>query len=172
VVWRGLWVRELWCFENPPFPALTPESEPPARARTEREAAEERMATSPCSSCHLLIDPFGLALEQFDAIGRFRTEDENGNPVDPAVTLPEEVGGMSVANAAELGAALSGDRFVACLGKSFIDDALAEPEVALDGCEVEEVLERFDASGERSLAALIREVALSKALAVRREVDP
>jgi hypothetical protein len=170
VVMRGVWMQQLLCIETPPFPDLM-SFDPPPPTTTEREKAEARMAIAPCSGCHLGIDPFGLALDQFDAIGRFRTEDENGNSIDPAVTLPEEAGGAAVANAVELGAAV-GDQFVACLTKSFFDYALAEGSVELDGCEVEAVLEAQSASGDHSFTELVRQVALSKALAVRGVVQP
>jgi hypothetical protein len=171
VVMRGTWMQRLLCIETPPFPDFSEPLEPPPPTTTEREKAEARMATAPCSACHLGIDPFGLALDQFDAIGRFRTEDENGNPIDPAVTLPAEVGGVAVGNAVELGAAVS-ERFVACMTKSFFDYALAEGSVKLDGCEVGAVLEAQDASGDRSFSELVRRVALSRALAVRGAAQP
>ena len=55
----------------------------------------ERMAahrSSPaCSSCHRMIDPIGLSLENFDAIGRWRTKGEDGVPVDASGGLPSGV---------------------------------------------------------------------------------
>ena len=61
----------------------TPANAPPATIR-------ERLAlhrTSPtCASCHSVIDPLGFALEQYDAIGAWRTRDENGRPVDTRST--------------------------------------------------------------------------------------
>jgi hypothetical protein len=172
VVMRGTWMQGLLCIETPPFPDLGSEPlEPLPASTTEREKAEARMATAPCSGCHLGIDPFGLALDEFDAIGRFRTEDENGNPIDPAVTLPAEAGGVAVANAVELGAAV-GDQFAACMTKSFLDYALAEGSAELDGCEVEAVLEAQRASADPSFTELVRQVALSKALAVRGAAQP
>ncbi len=172
VVLRGTWVRELLCLENPPFPDFSEPIVPPQETTTEREKAEARMETPPCNGCHVLIDPFGLALDQFDAIGRFRTEDENGNLIDPAVTLPEEAGGLAVANAVELGAAISGEPFIACMAKSFFDYALAEGSVALDGCEVEAVLDARSASGDLSFSELVRKVALSKTLTMRGGAEP
>ena len=46
-------------------------------------------ATNPaCSSCHRLMDPIGLSMENFDAIGRWRTKGEDGAPVDASGGLP------------------------------------------------------------------------------------
>jgi hypothetical protein len=169
IVLRGVFLQSLLCVETPPFPDLI-EFEPPMGPLSEREQAEFRLATAPCNGCHTSIDPFGIALGQFDAIGRARSEDSMGFPIDTAVTLPVEVGGQSVANAAELGAAVAEGPFVDCLVKSFLDYALAESEA--DDCEVERVIKAHRASGDPSFSGLIRQVALSKALAVRGAREP
>src|SRR5262249_21517608 len=53
-----------------------------------RERLAEHRSNASCASCHRLIDPAGFALEQFDAVGRWRTLDE-GRPVDAAGGLPD-----------------------------------------------------------------------------------
>src|SRR5262249_32768515 len=53
-----------------------------------RERLAEHRSSASCASCHRLIDPVGFALEQFDAVGRWRTLDE-GRPVDAAGGLPD-----------------------------------------------------------------------------------
>ncbi|HLI82528.1 MAG TPA: DUF1592 domain-containing protein [Bryobacteraceae bacterium] len=53
---------------------------------TMREQMEMHRAVEPCKSCHKIMDPIGLALENFDAVGAWRTED-NGNPIDAAGML-------------------------------------------------------------------------------------
>ena len=57
--------------------------------RTVRERMEQHRANAACNSCHRMIDPIGLALDNFDVTGAWRIRD-NGMPVD-AATL-EEVG--------------------------------------------------------------------------------
>ena len=44
---------------------------------------------SSCNGCHSQIDPYGLALENYDAVGRYRTVDENAlnKPIDPSGQL-------------------------------------------------------------------------------------
>src|ERR1043165_9180057 len=42
-----------------------------------------------CAVCHIRIDPFGFALEQYDPIGRFRAKDLGGRPVDASVQLKD-----------------------------------------------------------------------------------
>ncbi len=51
-----------------------------------RERMELHRANPPCSSCHSVMDPLGFALENFDAVGRWRTLD-SGQPIDSSGTL-------------------------------------------------------------------------------------
>src|SRR5690606_23044958 len=90
---RGQWILEnLLGTDVPPPPPgveadLSDES-PVAVAATLRGSLELHRANSVCASCHARIDPFGLALENFDLIGRWRDTD-GGQPIDSVVTLPD-----------------------------------------------------------------------------------
>ena len=53
-----------------------------------RDRMEEHRKSPACSGCHKLMDPIGLALENFDGIGRWRTMD-NGAMIDPASQLAD-----------------------------------------------------------------------------------
>ncbi len=89
-------VRGKWLLENmlgtppPPPPANVPALKETAVAASLpiRERLAEHRANVSCASCHRLIDPVGFALEQFDAVGRWRALDE-GRPVDAAGGLPD-----------------------------------------------------------------------------------
>jgi hypothetical protein len=52
-----------------------------------RELLEEHRTNPACAACHALFDPFGLALEQYDGIGKFRTTYANGTSIDPATEM-------------------------------------------------------------------------------------
>jgi hypothetical protein len=52
-----------------------------------REKLEQHRASPDCAACHQVLDPIGLGLENFDAIGRYRTAYENGDPVDASGTF-------------------------------------------------------------------------------------
>jgi hypothetical protein len=52
-----------------------------------REAMAQHRASPVCASCHNRMDPLGLSLENFDAVGRWRNRDESGKPVDASATL-------------------------------------------------------------------------------------
>ena len=53
-----------------------------------RERLKQHRANAACASCHELMDPVGFALENFDAVGRWR-ETEAGKPIDAAGGLPD-----------------------------------------------------------------------------------
>jgi Protein of unknown function (DUF1588)/Protein of unknown function (DUF1592)/Protein of unknown function (DUF1585) len=91
-VLRGKWVMEvLLGSPPPPPPPNVPDLEATAEAedgrlRTVRERMEQHRASPACASCHRMIDPIGLALENFDVTGAWRIRD-NGMPVDAASAL-------------------------------------------------------------------------------------
>ena len=90
-------VRGKWVLENilgtppPPPPADVPalEATTAGRTLTMREAMEQHRANPVCASCHRVMDPLGLALEPFDAIGRWRTANETKVPMDLSGVLPD-----------------------------------------------------------------------------------
>ena len=86
-VMRGKWVMEVLLGSPPPppppnVPALE-DTKGTANGKllTVRERMEEHRKNPACASCHRVIDPLGLALENFDVTGRWRIKD-NGFPVD------------------------------------------------------------------------------------------
>jgi hypothetical protein len=91
-VLRGKWVMEVLLGTPPPAPPpnvpdldATPDAGD-GRLRTVRERMEQHRANPSCSSCHRMIDPIGLALDNFDVTGAWRIRD-NGMPVDAASTF-------------------------------------------------------------------------------------
>jgi hypothetical protein len=89
-VLRGVWVlNNLLSSPPPPPPANVPaldESPVDGRKLTTREQVERHRADKTCASCHARFDPLGFALENYDVIGRWRTEDEGG-VIDASDTL-------------------------------------------------------------------------------------
>lgn len=83
-VLRGNWLLQaVLGTPVPPPPADVPElKEHGPKPATVREMLEKHRAAKACSSCHDRIDPLGFALENFDAIGRYRDKDEAGLPLD------------------------------------------------------------------------------------------
>ena len=87
---RGAWVLDVLLGTPPPRPpADVPpleENEAGERHLSVRERTMEHRANTFCASCHNVIDPVGFALENFDAVGAWRTRD-SGFPVDPSGTI-------------------------------------------------------------------------------------
>ena len=90
-------VRGKWLLENilgappPPPPADVPplEENDVSGARSMRERMERHRENPVCASCHAQMDPLGFALENFDAVGRWRDLAEDGGPIDAVAALPD-----------------------------------------------------------------------------------
>ena len=88
---RGMWVLEnlLGIHPNPPPPDIEP-IEPDTRGVTTiRQKMEKHRSTATCYECHRKIDPFGLALENYDHLGVWRDSYNKALPIDSAVELPD-----------------------------------------------------------------------------------
>jgi hypothetical protein len=91
-VLRGNWVVETLLGEKlPKPPPNVPQlpAEEGADKLTTRQQVEKHAKDPACAVCHVRIDPFGFALEKFDAIGRFREKDLGGLAVDTKVKLKD-----------------------------------------------------------------------------------
>ena len=152
-VLRGKFVRtKLMCQNVPPppmdvdisVPAVT--SAPTAR---ERFAAHESAATS-CKSCHVMMDPIGLAFEGFDAIGKYRTS-ENGVTLDLSGQIVGSAGGAldgTFNGVRELATKLAGsDQVRDCVATQWFRYAAGRTEEVPDGCSLTTLQDAFGASG-------------------------
>jgi cytochrome c5 len=92
-VLRGKWVLEnILGTPPPPPPGNVPplkENATEGKALTMRERMAEHRVNPACSGCHQLMDPAGLSMENFDAIGRWRTRGESGTAIDASGGLPD-----------------------------------------------------------------------------------
>lgn len=88
---RGNWLSEVLLGEKLPRPPknVPPLAETAPEGMTERQMTERHSSDPACNKCHLRVDPFGYALESFDAIGRFRERDANGLPIDTKTKLAD-----------------------------------------------------------------------------------
>jgi hypothetical protein len=90
-VLRGKYVLEnLLASPPPPPPPDVPslEVERSGQPLSMKEAMQRHRASPACAGCHAKMDPIGFALENFDALGRWRAE-ENGRPIEVSSTLPD-----------------------------------------------------------------------------------
>jgi hypothetical protein len=106
-------VRGKWILDNllgappPPMPANVPplNENPSGKVLTMRERMEEHRANPVCASCHQIMDPIGFSLENFDAVGSWRTREGGtlGTPIDASGQLLD---GTKVSGPVELRQAL------------------------------------------------------------------
>ena len=126
-VLRGKWVLENLLGTPPPLPPpdvpSLEETADDGRSLSMREAMEQHRANPVCSSCHKLMDPPGFAMEQFDAVGKFRTHNEANKLIDASGVLPD---GMEFNGVAGLRDALlqRPDLFVTTLTEKLMTYAL------------------------------------------------
>jgi hypothetical protein len=125
-VLRGKWLLENILNAPPPDPPpnvpaldVTIKNNPTA---TVRQQLEIHRANPTCFACHARMDPLGMGLENFDAVGAWRTQDGT-HPVDASGKLPD---GRSFNGPAELRAILKDDRdaFIECLAEKLMTYAL------------------------------------------------
>ena len=180
VVPRGFAVKALFTCMVTPAPSVTTGSDviderQSLDTQTAQEQAAWRAARPACASCHASFDPYGLVLDWYDVVGRFRTEDDLGKPVDGHATLPLEVGGTEVQSAVELADVLSRtDAFTNCMAASALQYALMDAAVELPvplhnqaGCAAAGIANDLRKSNDRSFTELFRAVATSPAFGVR-----
>jgi hypothetical protein len=122
---RGKWILEnLLNAPPPPPPPDIPTVDEAAvgSAGTLREQLEKHRSNTTCASCHSRMDPLGFGLENFDAIGAWRTH-EGKFPIDAKGALPD---GRSFAGPVELAAILKSDRdaFAECISEKMLTYAL------------------------------------------------
>jgi hypothetical protein len=103
---RGLFMLQAFFCQTPEPPPSGVDTTPPVAdpTLTTRQRLELLTAAPGCGDCHATFDPMGMALEHFDAIGRYR-ETENGRAIDASGTFED---GTTFNGARELGAALRG----------------------------------------------------------------
>lgn len=175
---RGYMIRKsLLCTEPPPPNGITI---PPVVKRegvTARSVFEQHRAEEPCKSCHVLMDPLGLPLENFDEFGRYRDMDE-GQPVDASggLTLVGSKGNARdpaaapINGATDLGTQLASlPEAQKCLVQTWFRYAAGHQEDALDTCTLNALIERFGGSGGK-LDDLV--VGLATSDGFRYRMDP
>jgi len=122
---RGVWVLEQVLGEHvPPAPPNVPSLEKQDKTKvaslTLRQRTELHRKNPVCANCHKVLDPIGFGLENFDAIGRWREQDEGGGAIDATGELP---GGKRFSSPFELKKLIAGR--TADFSRNFTEKLLA-----------------------------------------------
>ena len=169
-VFRGKWVLMNVLGTPPPepppnVPALV-DKKTQAKVQTMRDRMAQHRANPACSACHALIDPAGFALENFDAIGRWRVVDESFNPIDASGALPD---GTTFNGVQELRGALirKPERFVTTVTEKLLTYALGRGLEYYDMPAVRRIVREAAKDGYR-FQTIVRGVAESYPFTMRR----
>ena len=173
VVIRGKWILEnLFGMPPPPPPPDIPELEeaaPEGEHLTLRELMTLHSQSPTCASCHVRMDPIGFALENFDAIGRWRDKDGEV-PIDASGELP---GGIQFSGPEELKQTLTTvlkDAFARTVVEKLLTYALGRGLEYYDRPVVRALAREGEASSYR-FADLIVEVTKSMPFLMRRGAE-
>jgi mono/diheme cytochrome c family protein len=172
VVQRGKWILEnLLGAPPPPPPPDVPDLKPrgkDGRLLSMREQMDAHRANPICASCHARMDPIGFALENYDAVGRWRTKDA-GTVIDASGKLPD---GTKFNGPAELKKILltgHRDEFVTTVTEKLLTYALGRGLEAYDAPAVRAIM-REAARDEYRLPALINAIINSKPFQMRKRL--
>lgn len=147
---RGVFIqRQVLCAKLPDPPGTIDTTLPPFDGviKTTRDAVEVHTSPDACTGCHSLINPAGYALENFDAVGAWRTT-ENGEPLDTVATLPLGGGELAVAGAVDLIEGLAESEVAQrCYLTQWFRYGYGREEDPIDACTIDALDETMKSSG-------------------------
>jgi len=170
-------VRGKWILENllgTPPPAPPPDVPPleavdtPGAVLSMRERMALHRANPVCASCHAMMDPLGLALENFDATGKWRTLDDASLPIDASSRFPDGTPFEGPDGLRE--GLLASDRFVATMTEKMLTYALGRGVEYYDMPAVRAIM-REAAADEYRFSSLITAIVRSAPFTMRRAPD-
>ncbi len=162
---RGAWIAGV-IFNDPPepppadVPPLKREDPNDAKKRTFRERFAQHRERADCAGCHVKLDPLGFALENFDAVGRWRDNYENGPKVDSSGTLFRKHEFSSIIEFKDA-ILIEKNRFARALASHLLAFALGR-EVTVADSEALDLVAKMTAERNYSLRTMIHEITRSK----------
>lgn len=166
---RGRWILDQVLGEPPPPPppgldVFKPTSLKNARL-TMREQMEIHRDNQACANCHARMDPLGLSMENYDALGQWRDE-EFGEKVDASGELPD---GTKFKGPKELRALLLGqkEKFVRSFSEKMLTFALGRGTTLADQCHIDAIYDR-GSKNDFKMSSIIKGIVTSEAFRSRR----
>ena len=166
LVKRGAWVlSELLCSDPPAPPPNIPPLPQSTGVGTQREIVAMHRKDPNCAVCHVLMDNLGIALENYDAIGMWRTM-EGGEVIDANGALPN--GGATFNGGPQMAQVVAADpRFSGCVSRKMLTYALGRTLVAGDDGYVADI-----AAAAPGVRDILSRVVVSDAFTMRHGEKP
>lgn len=168
---RGVWVLEQVLGEEVPpapanVPALEKQDQKVVANMTLRQRTELHLSNPTCANCHKVLDPIGFGLENFDAIGRWRDQDDTGGAIDAAGELP---GGNKFTTPAGLKAIIAERKseMARNLTEKLLAYAICRPLEGYDEIVVDHLMETI-AKNDYRMQSVISEIVTSYPFTERR----
>jgi hypothetical protein len=168
---RGKWViLQVLCTDLPPRPAnVAPIPDTPAAETDVRGELAAHRTNPACAGCHSMMDPIGLGLENYDAIGAYRKTYRDGSPIDPSGELP---GGATFKDVPGLVRdLLANGTFNRCITRKVLAYALGRDLSMEDRCTSDQVAAAA-VSPQKKLSDLVLAIAASTVFRQREGVTP
>lgn len=161
---RGKWaLGRLLCQEPPPPPPDVPQLSTAPTSGSLRQRMEQHVSDPACAGCHKKMDPIGFALENYDAIGAWRTMDGQ-YPIDARGTLPD---GSSFNGALEMASAIKKDPDLpSCMVWHVFTYAMGRTPAMTDAQALADLTQAFQSRGHR-MKELLVQVTLSPSFRMR-----
>jgi len=164
---RGVWLLEniLGVTPSPPPPDVQPLDPDTRGAKTIRDQLEKHRSNATCAECHRKIDPLGFALENYDAIGRWREGYAGGNgekwvKIDASAELASGEKFTNVKQFRELIAQNHLDKFARALTEKLMAYAIGRGVEIGDRPEIDAILSDFE-KNDRQFRYLIKRIVMS-----------
>lgn len=172
---RGVFIqRRILCNEIPAPPANIPAL--PAvdgtQIRTTRQQVDQHTSPDTCAGCHhTLINPLGFGLENYDAVGQFRTQ-ENGVNIDATGTLVGTAAGAAFADGVSMAQAIAqAPEARACYAKSWFRYTMGRAETSADACSITTLADKLQ-SDEYTALDLLTDLTRTSAFLYRAVENP
>jgi hypothetical protein len=172
---RGKWILENFLGTSPPPPPPNvPELKPTGEAGvvlSMRDRMAQHRANPVCASCHAIMEPIGLSLENLDAVGKARTLGESAEPIDASGALPD---GTTFVGAAGLKKALltQSDQVVTTITEKLLTYALGRGLEYYDAPTVRAIVREARGQDSRFTSGLIMGVVKSAPFQMRMSGRP
>ncbi len=168
---RGRWILiNLLCTppKDPPPGVPKLDADPTSADASEqnvRQRLEAHRENPTCAGCHAELDPYGIALENFDAIGKFRTTYKNGSTIDVSTTLSDGTAFAGLQGLADVVTAKP--EFTQCIASKLFTYGLGRGALATDQPYIDAIRSKWADGGSPTLRNLIHGLVMADTFRLR-----